>query len=242
MDMTAKIAALLAKAEATEFPEEAEALRNRATDLMVKHQIAEAEVRGIDPHANAKSRIEKRSYAVPNTAQRGRARVQAINELIIALGGKAVVTFATRSKVNNLMTVVATVSTLDMLDILIPSVIRQMEYHTKKASRDYVKRLKDYYVNSQVVYAEAAKFRASYTIGFGMGVAKQITESREAESDSAGALVLVGDRKRVDEYYAQEYSHARKGRKSRREVVGGALNQGYRQGQNANVGRAEVSV
>lgn len=234
--MINRIAALLAKAnDKATTEEEGKSYLAKAAELMEIHQIKEAELRGVDPSAQAKGRVESKVYHVSNKASRGKDRTIALNLVIKAMGGKTVYLDYGRTDIPVRLTVLATVGTLEMLDLLIPVLLEQMEYHTNKASRAYVKELIGFGVMKARAYALSPKFRRDFTIGYGIGVSEKIEAARNAQEASAGALVLVGDRKRVEEEYAERYAHVRPARKTRRKVSANALYKGAEQGRKANL-------
>lgn len=234
-DKRAQIAALLNKANAKGVSKaESESLTQKAIELMNKYQIEEAEVRAIDPNAQAKARIESRSYLINNKAQRGQFRKAAIVTVVNAYGARLVQ--RKYSDGSFILTVLATVSTLDMLDLLIPSLLEQIEYQTNKASRAYVKDLRAKYSDSAYIYAQAVEFRKDFTQFYGVGVADMVEKAQREAEGRAGALVLVGDKARVEEEFQNLFGDLKKARKPReRRVNAKGANGGYEAGTKANL-------
>lgn len=64
--MASKIQALLAKAESTDFAEEAEALTEKAMKLMAKHAVSEAMLEDARTDRDPREKVETRHVTVPN--------------------------------------------------------------------------------------------------------------------------------------------------------------------------------
>lgn len=234
-DKRTQIAALFAKASAKGVTkEESEALTAKAVQLMNKYQIEDAEIRGIDPGAQARARIETKDFFVSNKAGRADFRKDAIRYVVSAYAARMVQTKFRDGSYK--LTLVATVSTLDMLGMLIPSLLEQIEYHVNKASRQYVREQKRIFADTSYIYSQAARFRKDYTTYYGIGVAEIIENAKSAEAAKAGALVLVEDKKRVDEEFGNLFGDLRRTRKKRAQRVNpdGAL-AGFQAGKKANL-------
>lgn len=233
-DKRNQIAALLAKANAKGVTqEESEAFTKKAVKLMNKYQIEEAELRDIDPGAQAKAKIAARVYWIHNKANRADYRKQAVVNVAMAYGSKCV-----QLKMNDgtiRLTILATEGILEMLDILIPSLLEQIEYHVNKASRAYVKEITEMGFPRSDAYKRAVGFRNDFTQYYGVGVAEMIEAAQNAEAAAAGALVLVGDRQRIEEEFKQRYSNAKKLKKRTRYVNPAGATQGFQAGKKANL-------
>lgn len=132
-DIKKKIKALLTKAEATEYQEEADAFFAKAAELMARHAVSEDEVRKFGSD-QPPPKVERRSYTVASPYSSDRMfLVSAVAE---SLGGYAYYLrqsrdgYKTRHKVkdhNTYAFIVGFPSDLDQIELMLESINRQME-------------------------------------------------------------------------------------------------------------------
>jgi predicted transcriptional regulator/uncharacterized short protein YbdD (DUF466 family) len=205
-----KIRKLLALAEnASTTQDERDGAMMRATKLMIQYQIAESEV-----HASAQdttpAAIVERRIAIFSTGGYAKERVLAMHDAAVAYGVAAYVTIPKRPSkfAPSYLNVIGTEQQVSALEILIPSLVLQMENAARKAWKD---------ARSGRVYGpnelSAHRYRVirDVMIGFGLGVAKQIESvvTEVADESTGAALVLASDYDRANAQMAETHPDLR---------------------------------
>lgn len=187
-NMTAKIKALLTKAESSEFQEEADAFFEKAAELMSKHAISQAELDSHNPEY--KPIIVKRRFVV--LAPYSIDRMHLISQVSQALGGYAYyykqardgTKTATRSKDHNTYAVlIGTESDLEMIEAMLESLNRQMDVFRGLAEKQ------EYFEGMGHKKVWNATFIRAYAFRIGARLA-QAYAAPEAEQTGSVALVL----------------------------------------------------
>jgi Protein of unknown function (DUF2786) len=176
------IRALLAKAEATEFPEEAATFRAKASELMARYAIDEALLwrdrgDGSRDAPEAMSLVLRRPY-IPQQAV-------LVNEVANAFGCKAI-RFVDPGAPTERVEVVGFGSDLRLVDALVTSLMVQMAHEMAIAQPE----------SSRA--AVTASWRRSFMMGFVDGVSRRLLADRAAaardEPVTQGRSSAVGDR------------------------------------------------
>lgn len=210
-DFAEKVALLLAKAEGTDNPAEAEAYTAKAEELMLKHGIEEAQVQAKRPGAKVDPIIIERIY------------VNGTYEAATVTYGYAVApTFNCKSYQSKDRTkghyiwLVGHTSDVEQAAILVRSMLIQsemaMRYWWENGGRE----------TSGHDRATKKLARRQFMFGFGNGVRERLREIHNRvvhESEPGTALVLVDRSKKVDDWVGQNMSFG-KGRS--RSLKGGS--------------------
>ena len=167
--MLSRIRALLAKAESTEFPEEAEALSARAQELMAKYSIDHALLAA---QAGDREAAGGRRIAVDNPYEGPKATL--LNTVAEANRCRAI-----WSKDVGLVTVVGFPADLDAVEILFTSLLVQANTAMIRAGGR-----KDAYGRSRT-----RSFRQSFLISYAIRIGERLTEATvHAEREAAAEL------------------------------------------------------
>lgn len=181
-----KVRALLAKAEATEFSEEAEAFTSKAHALMVQHAIADAAVRG-RAGSPSSSDVTARRFAVAEPY--AKQHLLLLSNVAGAAGGRCVFssTWATA-------TVVASQRDLAHIEAMHTSLMLQSQTAFNAVSRQ-----------ADVGSRQRSRgFRSSFLTAYARRIGQRLREQQDVGQQSApsDALpVLAADRDAVNERY-----------------------------------------
>ncbi|WP_116247968.1 DUF2786 domain-containing protein [Nocardiopsis sp. FIRDI 009] len=233
---------------------ESQAFTAKAAELMTRHAIAEAEARaerGEEPDA-----ISRMDYAVPGVGGHGKARVRALADIAAAYGCQSAVRGNTADNTERTMILVGTVSALDALRMLLPSISMQMEASAKFMSSSHVTDIRELrnYTRSELE-TERKRYYRSFVRAYGRAVAERIREFRArlrentsaeasggasngsevSESGRGAELVLRDDIHRVNEEFHKQFPQLRKHRPERTHSAAG-YRAGYRRGREAELG------
>lgn len=227
------IAQLLAKAEST-TPEEAEALTAAAEKLMIQHQIERAEVAAASPESRDTTIVERWLHMDSKTY--AAARCWSLSLAINAL--EQVTTFWNTNKRTGYMALVIVGATADADAAL--RLARSLDRQQMHAMRLWWKAERRYHEFSTA--HEKLQERRGFIVGFGSGAAQRIADAREEATETLAestALVLVGDRQRLDEHM-QGYKIT----PTRAGVPGTAIafGDGQREGIAANINAPELGA
>jgi Protein of unknown function (DUF2786) len=222
------IRALLAKAEATDFPEEAATFRAKASELMARYAIDEALLwsdrrGGARDQPEAMTIVLRRPY-VPQQAV-------LVNEVAAAFGCRAI-RFVEPGRSTERVEVVGYPSDLRLVDALITSLWVQMAHEMVIAQPAYSRA------------AATASWRRSFMMGFVTSVGARLEADRAATANqpptSHGSASTIGDRppsvamvlreraEHVDEEMRRRHPHVRQAR-----VGSGSSNHGRQSGHAA---------
>ncbi len=189
----ARIRGLLAKAESTDFPEEAEALTAKAQELITRHAVDSALLRG--------------GFSGPGTAGSGTAgpgagvaarRIHLDNPYLrekvtlLAQIGRVNTVRVVWSKRLAIATVVGTADALEQVELLFTSLLVQATraMHTRSPRG--------------TAPGRTAMFRRSFLMGFAAGIGQRLDEARSAATRAAAADAGVGAGALVPVFRAQE--------------------------------------
>ncbi|CAN3981197.1 DUF2786 domain-containing protein [Kitasatospora purpeofusca] len=165
--MLSRIRALLAKAESTDFPEEAEALTAKAQQLMAQHSIDEAllAVEGADPHAPGALRIGvDNPYEGPKTMLLD----------AVAAANRCRVVWA---KEFGFCTVIGFDADLDGVELLYTSLLVQATHAMQQAG-----------ARQHLDGASRTKaFRQSFLVAYAARIRERLTEATERTTSDAAA-------------------------------------------------------
>lgn len=210
-DFAEKVALLLAKAEGTDNPAEAEAYTAKAEELMLKHGIEEAQIQAKKPGAKVDPIIIERIYVNGTyeaaTVTYGYAVAPAFNCKSYQSKG---------SQKGHYIWLVGHTSDVEQAAILVKSMLIQsemaMRYWWETGGRE----------QSGTGRAEQKLARRQFMFGFGNGVRERLREIRTRvvkEATVGTELVLVDRGKKVDDWVGQNMSFS----KSRgRDLKGGS--------------------
>ena len=234
---------------------ESQAFTAKAAELMTRHAIAEAEARaerGEEPDA-----ISRMDYTVSGVGGHGKARVRALADIAAAYGCQSAVRGNNSENTDRVIILVGTVSALDALRMLMPSVSMQMESSAKFMSSSHVTDIRELrnYTRSELE-TERKRYYRSFVRAYGRAVAERIRDFRarlqrmaagpegsegpdgsvESVDAARGAeLVLLNDVNRVREEFQKQFPQLRKHRPERTHSAAG-YRAGYRRGRQAELG------
>jgi len=251
--MVERVRGLLRMAEDPSVTDaESQAFTAKAAELMTRHAIAEAEARaerGEEPDA-----ISRMDYTVSGVGGHGKARVRALADIAAAYGCQSAVRGNNSENTDRVIILVGTVSALDALRMLMPSISMQMESSAKFMSSSHVADIRELrnYTRSELE-TERKRYYRSFVRAYGRAVAERIREFRArlqemaaAPGGSGGAedsvdaargaeLVLLNDVNRVREEFQKQFPQLRKHRPERTHSAAG-YRAGYRRGRQAELG------
>jgi len=217
-----KVRSLLAKAESTAFPEEAEALTAKAQQLMGRHAIDRAVLAAGSPGAG---RPEGREVLVE--APYARPKFQLLSVLATANRCRAVL-----ETCSGVATVVGFPDDRATVELLYTSLLVQATRAMLRAGDSPRTRARAYRQAFLLAYASR--------IGTRLQEAAAATEAEAAARHGDGLLpVLAGRRDAVDRQVAQEFPHLRRLRVTASDPAGYAA--GHAAAERARLGGAEVA-
>lgn len=227
MDYAGKIASLLAKAEATTFEPERDALLSKASELQLKWMISDSEVRASADVKNVSDQLVTRAAV---GVEKNSAFVKAKRDLVIGLANifhVKVTIYSDRSG----MTLFGFESDVRFVDQLSASlVVQMMAAMEREHSRD-------------------RSFRTSFAHGYAARVVERLSEARrrqecEASSEPGTALVLRDRSDQVNKYFRDQLSGVklRAGYKNRSVRSTEGLTAGRMAGNAANIGQVGVGT
>ena len=165
----ARIRALLAKAEKTEFAAEAEALTAKAQDLMTRHAIDEALL-----HGSADDQIEVGGVRVHISNPYPTEKVQLLSQVARANRSRAV-----WNPSLGLATVIGTPTDVDLVEMLFTSLLIQAtramaEAGTRRAGS----------------FDRSSSFRRSFLMSYAIRIGERLNETNEAATASYGSALV----------------------------------------------------
>lgn len=195
----ATVRGLLAKAEATEFPEEAEAFFAKASELIARYALDEAEVWAAEDGAS-RAVPEELVLTVerPYLSQKGLL----VGAVAAAHGCRTVTLPVSESRDGRSMdvSVVGFASDLRWVETLVTSLLLQMARALHRAQPP------------GLTATRSAAWRRSFIVGFAEEVGRRLELDRAAASrtaEASTALVLVDREARVAEDVRRRYPHVR---------------------------------
>lgn len=215
-----KVRKLLAKAEATDFPGEAETLSAKAAELIAKYGIDQAL---LDNENLTRDEVGTLDIALDKPYALDKAHLA--NALALALRCKAI-----RHSNGGVLKVFGFAADLERLEILYTSLLVQATRGVLAAPTP--------------AYANTTSFRKSWLTGFTVRVARRVREAEAAAAQQvqtpAGvstALVLRSRSTLVDQAFADAYPHTRHGRRT---LGRSGYEAGQAAGSRADIGQHRV--
>ena len=227
----ARIRGLLAKAESTDFEAEAEALRDKATELIAKYQIDEAllatETGGPRP-------IVKRFFSILAPYRYEQA------VLWFSVGKVFGVHCITHTEYDRYDRLVCwgTESAIDTMELLVASLMVQGARQSRQVKAAPRFENPGYY--SYQNGPSTASLRRSFLAGFYKVAAERVSEAHGKAVEASGVgLVLVADLSRSKDACREEYGKI--GRGPRKSYNTSGLDAGRTAGANADIGRSRLA-
>lgn len=221
-NILSRVQALIAKAEATDFPEEAEAFMAKAQELMARHAIDIAMLGG----NKDRSKIVTRDILVQ--APYGTAKVALINA--IALANDVRVVYSDLSGGNKSVTMVGYPADLDTVETLYTSLSMQAARALRQAD----------------VFGSVRSFRHSFMLSYAYRIGARLAEARKAaaeeyetETGTSTALVLVSKKAEVDDVFTEHFPRTRTSRTT--SSNGAGHREGARAANSASLGQRGVA-
>lgn len=165
---------------------ESQAFTAKAAELMTRHAIAEAEARAA--RGEDVESVSQWEYTVSGVGGHGKSRVKALAAIAAAYGCQSAVRGNTAASTERTLIIVGTVTALDSLRVLLPSISMQMEASARYSARDHVARIRELRnVERSALASERNRFYRSFVRAYGYAVAERIREFRaRLAEDSAG--------------------------------------------------------
>lgn len=234
----ATIRGLLAKAEATEFPEEAEAFFNKASELIARYAVDEALLWSYGPAAREEPSELRMVLHPPYLAQ----KAVLVSRVATAHGCRAIRFGAGSARDGEVVAVVGFPSDLRWVDTLVTSLMVQLtSAMLARAPRG-------------LTASQSAGWRRSFIVGFAEEVAARLqldrevatrdadqhmASGRDASGDHSVSLVLVERSERVRDDFRRRFPHTQTTRAS----TGGSRaghHAGRAAGREASFGRRTI--
>ena len=240
-----RVKRLLAKAEATDFPAEAETFTEAAHKLMARHCIDETLIRqaqGDEPEP-----LEWRVWDALRVGGSTKTYCVFVNEIVLAIGCHAYYE-AGRDGKKPTMHVFGTVSLLEQAQFLISHLLMQAQTGAAQAAAAWtpseLQRMRGKRVSEK---AERERVYRSFVMGFGIEAGKRIKRAHAAvlaetrDQEPGAALVLVTESDRIKQGY-RTATHEQgltlsSGRGTR---VYGGFQAGESAGRSADIGQSRV--
>jgi hypothetical protein len=203
-----RIRALLAKAESTEFPDEAEALTAKAQELMTRHAV-DAALLDAGGRSPARATVATRRVHVDDPYVR--AKVQLLGAVADANGVRLV-----WYRGLGIATLVGVAADLDAAELLFTSLLLQMGQALGAAERAAARR------------SASRAFRRAFLLGYAARIGERLTSARERATTAAAAErgvdllpVLRSRQEAVDDAFTELFPRVRSSRsRSSLDVVG----------------------
>ncbi|MFC4564054.1 DUF2786 domain-containing protein [Nocardiopsis mangrovi] len=232
---------------------ESQAFTAKAAELMTRHAIAEADARA--QRGEAAESVTRLDFPVSGVGGHGKARVKALAGIAAAYGCQSAVRGNTAANTERMLIIVGTVTALDSLRVLLPSITMQMEASARFTAREHVtglRELRNY--DRSTLATERSRFYRSFIRAYGYAVAERIREFRarlrddpnaaggtaesgnDGEAARSGAeVVLRADVDRVHEEFQRRFPQLRPTRPERTHHRAG-YRAGYLRGRRAELG------
>lgn len=226
----AKIRALLAKAEGTQFEAEAEAYRETALRMMAEYGVEEAMLNEYRPEGS-KEEVESRRIEVVGSYALSKA--QFYQSVIKAMGGRAVRMVNQRGASKQVIMAYGYPSDLLRAEVLWTSILLQLGTALKNADRPW-------HVNDR---GSIRAFNNAFVIGYFDRVGDRIQEredrtrqqaSQEPTQGTSTELVLVNRQLAVNNQFEKAHPKIRYSQRSTQSPMG--FGAGRREGNRANIG------
>lgn len=213
---------ILAKAESTPYPEEAEMLSARAEKLMIRHGIEQAML-----HKEAPGKVTREYRWYDDRYSDAWATMwDAVSR---GLGTCAIARIKQGGRLG--VIIFGTAEDIAFADQLVTSLILQAQNGMKVWWKPFV--------NAGYPRSQVFREKRSYLIGFAVGVEDRMTLERQvAEGESTGSALVLADRRTAAQNTMQNELNLVK-LKDRKHHTNG-MNVGRADGQRANVGMTQV--
>jgi hypothetical protein len=235
---------LLAKAEGAGVSDaEAQAFAAKAAEIMLRHNLTDAVVRAAQAGPSGRAEpLEVLVWTVSGVGGHGRHRLWGISTVAEAYGCATCAFGNDITPRSRSLHIVGTTADLDTLQMLLPAVAAIAETSAAQGARRRRDALaaQGWYTRNELD-REARLYRRSFLVGFGQGVAGQISRLRvgvvdELRTATTGAdLVLLERHARVLAEFTRRYPKLRKGRSVRTGSTEGR-NDGIQAGRNMPLG------
>ncbi|QVQ54956.1 DUF2786 domain-containing protein [Spiractinospora alimapuensis] len=235
---------------------ESQAFTAKAAELMTRHAIAEAEARA--EQGLGAEEVTRFDFLVSGKGGHGKARVKALGMIAGAYGCKSAVRGNQATNTDRTLIILGTQSSLDSLQLLLPSVTLQMESSARFCAKEHIDRIRERRnVDRSTLATERNRFYRSFVRAYGEAVAQRIQEFRARlaeESSAAGAaggssdasggapsaatgaeLILRTDAHRVEEEFERRFPQLRPTR-NERTLHRDGYRAGYVRGSRAELG------
>jgi len=224
-----RIRGLLAKAESTEFPDEAEALTAKAQELMTRHAVDTA-LLDAGPATSARTPVDTRRVHVDDPYVR--AKMQLLGAVADANGVRLV--WYQSLGIANL---VGAATDLDAVELLFTSLLLQVAQALTGAERQAGRR------------SASRSFRRAFLLGYAHRIGERLRAARQQATEQAAAErgvdllpVLRNRQEAVDDAFAELFPQVRSSRRTRASVDGGGWYAGRAAADRADVGSAQSSL
>ena len=223
-----RIRGLLAKAESTEFPDEAEALTAKAQELMTRHAVDAALLDG-GPTSSGSAPVGTRRVHVQDPYVRAKMQLLAA----VAEANDVRLVWYRSLGIANL---VGATSDIDAVELLFTSLLLQVAQALTGAERSSGRR------------SASRSFRRSFLLGYAHRIGERLATARERATAEAAAAhgvdllpVLRSRQEAVAERVTELFPHVRAGR-SRASVDAGGWYAGRAAAERADVGQHRSSL
>ncbi|GAA3738749.1 DUF2786 domain-containing protein [Salinactinospora qingdaonensis] len=235
---------------------ESQAFTAKAAELMTRHAIAEAEARA--QRGEEAESVTRLDFPVSGVGGHGKARVKALASIASAYGCQSAVRGNTSANTDRTLIIVGTMTALDSLRVLLPSISMQMEASARYSAREHVANLRELRnYDRSTLATERSRYYRSFVRAYGYAVAERIREFRarlreepesgengetgdgsngtEGQSSRGAELVLREDVDRVYEEFERRFPKLRPTRPERTHHRAG-YRAGYVRGRRARIG------
>ena len=223
-----RVRGLLAKAESTEFPDEAEALTAKAQELMTRHAV-DAALLDAGATSSGSAAVGTRRVHVQDPYVRAKMQLLAA---VAAANDVRLVWYQSLGIAN----LVGATSDIDAVELLFTSLLLQVAQALTAAERSSGRR------------SASRSFRRSFLLGYAHRIGERLTSARERATAEAAAAhgvdllpVLRSRQAAVEERVAELFPRVRAGR-SRASVDAGGWFAGRAAAERADVGHDRSSL
>jgi hypothetical protein len=194
-----RIRALLAKAESTEFPDEAEALTAKAQELMTRHAV-DAALLDAGGGAPARAAVDTRRVHVDDPYVRAKTQLLGV---VADANGVRLVWYQTLGIAN----LVGVAADLDAVELLFTSLLLQVGQALRAAERAAGRR------------SASRSFRRAFLLGYATRIGERLTSARDRATTAAAAEqgvdllpVLRSRQEAVDDAFTELFPRLRSSR------------------------------
>lgn len=240
------IAKLLAKAESTQYPAEAEALTEQAERMMVRYGIDKA---AVDFERGKRGEVRENiiEVKVELHGTYGRVRMLGYAAVVEAFGTCTALGSSYAAKNWNWLYIIGAESDVNAMVRLVNSLVVQSDHALRAWWKSY--ELKPYLTDRQKL-VERRTFQKSFASGAALRVWRMVQEAKDESGTGAGTELVLADRQQRAQAKAEElHGKVRSARSSMKGGTSHAAVAGKKAGLEANVrggheveGRRAISV